>query len=159
MKLNLQCGTNLRNGWINVNSHPINIEQTTEEVKFHIGDYRNLDSLVEDNSVEEIVFSQPMNVVKANEVIPILSNWRKKLKISSKLTISIFDTRRVARALYMSDISLADAHIYLLGANNEFQSIVDTNIERTVLEQCGFVIDSINIDGLISTITSVKSNA
>jgi hypothetical protein len=83
-------------GYLNVNSCSIDIhENVTKDTLFAIGNFRNIGPIVKDQKFEEIIFSQPLNVLTPPELLDILTDWRKYLTDDGVLKVQFIDIKRV----------------------------------------------------------------
>lgn len=158
MKINLECGNNWRNGYLNISSWiPSDIpEDLPEETAIISGQSGNLDPVVEDNSAQEIVFNPPFNIVKPNDILDVLQHWQKKLKDGGILKIYFIDIRLSSRFIYSGELKLQDVHNIIFGANKEYESVIETEIMREVLSAIKFKILSISHKQFFVTIEAQK---
>lgn len=153
MKINLECGNDLRNGYLNIHSSPV---PETEGFEFRVGDYRNLDGVVEDEHADEIVATNLMNKMPPEVSVHTLIHWKEKLKIGGVLKLVAIDIRQVCREGHVGSMSLLDLHQHLFGPNHEFVSLCDTDILRNTLQQHGFKIKSITHGNCSVSIEAIK---
>ncbi|TXT66107.1 MAG: hypothetical protein BAJALOKI3v1_50107 [Promethearchaeota archaeon] len=145
MKLNLQCGEDLRNGYKNINFGPIQGSNNHPGIDFIVGDFRNLSSVISDDSCEEINFVPVFNIVNPNEVIHVLRHWRDKLSNRGVLKIHMVDIRLLSGLIYDGDIELNQIHKLIFGSQQPHQNVMDLKNIKQALESNGYQIESINI--------------
>jgi len=78
MKINLQCGNNLKEGWVNIDSNPsqINLKDNFEIIPAL---FNNLDGIIQEKSCEHINFEPPLNVLGIDSFIITVNHWSSKL--------------------------------------------------------------------------------
>jgi hypothetical protein len=157
MKLNLECGTNIRNGYENINFGVVPLNSISEGSRFVVGNYRNLDPIVDDGSCEEIVFNPPLNVLSPNEIVNVLNHWSRKLTGGGKLVVTFYDIRRIGRAAHSSELSLEDIHGMTLGNRNELKTVMDTAVIKLVASASGLLIESISPKQFTVTVELIKN--
>lgn len=158
MKLNLECGNDIRGGYININLGVVDIKELPDNARFVVGNFRNLDPMIKDDSVEEIIFAPPLNMIGPVESIQVLEHWKKKLQKNGKLVVKFFDARRIGRSLHTGDLSLQDAHYMLFGQRGEFQTLVDTDILRNVAKALNLFVEYITHSEFFVTMTLSKND-
>ncbi len=146
----------IRNGYINVNNMPVPIDHMAENTKLVAGDYKNLDPIFQDDSLEEIIFNPPLSVVTPNQLPDLLTHWHKKLKHGGILKIHTIDIRKVGRAAHSGNIGLQDIHNLILGENYEYKSVIDTSILRGLILRLGYKIETITPIDFISIFEVIK---
>ncbi len=157
MKLNLQCGLDIRNGYVNVNYGPVQLDEMAENTNVVVGDFRNLDPIVDDGVVEEIIFNPPLGVIAPNDLPDIINHWRKKLKDKGVLKIHAIDIRKVGRAAHSAEVSLQDIHNLIFGPNYEYRTVIDTFVLRGLLSKLGFKVETITTADFVSAFEVVKN--
>lgn len=157
MKLNLECGSQLLNGYINTSSVPIpNLDKVPEETQFCISRYNNLDAIAENGSVDEIIFGQPINVINPNDIVDVLRHWWTKLTSGGKLTLQLLDIRRIGKESHRGSLNLQDIHSLVYGPNYTYKLITDTDIIKQILLDIGFKIMFVSIDNFTTVVEAVK---
>lgn len=142
MKLNLECGNLLRSGYVNVNSCSVSLdENTTEDMPFVLGNFKNLKPIFPSEKFEEIIFNLPLNIFTPSELISIVEHWKEFLETNGILKIFFIDARRVARATQIESISLQESHDLTYGQNYEYKSLMDASIFKNVAKALKFDIE------------------
>jgi hypothetical protein len=159
MKLNLECHNDLRNGYINIIKHPNLQSKPHDGINITVGDFKNLDQIIDDNSVEEIIFSPLMNVITPNEIPKVLHHWKNKLVVGGVVKISFVDVRRVGQAAHLGQLSLENIHYLILGQQNEFRTVLDIATAKVALNTVNLVPQIINPTDFIVSIEAEKTNA
>lgn len=152
MKLNLECGNDVRNGYMNINSEAIH----GVEEDLIVADFRNLDTFVEDESVEEIISNDAVTKLHPAETLRVIEHWSNKLKKGGILEMTYADARSVAREAHIYNISLEEMHSYLLGPSNEKKGLIDVDTCKKLVQSFGLVIDQISYNGCIVHIRVIK---
>lgn len=155
-KINLHCGADIRNGWINVDTKIPDHSNFSQDERFAIGDYSTLDTLVEDNSLSEIVLSQPINIISPVTMIEFLATANKKLKTGGKLTIWFIDIRTVGLNIYNGKLDLEQAHMLLFGRNYELKNIMTIGVITSAANYAGFKVDIISPNEYFVTLELIK---
>lgn len=152
MKLNLECGTDLRNGYLNIHSVtvPLN-ENVTKDTQFVVGYYNQLEPILKGQKVEEIVFNPPMNIFSPENLIGILQYWQQFLTENGIIHIFFIDIRRVARATQLELIPIQETHQLLFGPDYMHKSVIDSNTFKAMVKAIGFDIDSMSIKDFFAT--------
>lgn len=143
MRVNLECGNDIRMGYCNVNNMPVDPKLINDE-KFVLGNYKNLDELFDDNTVDEIIFNPKLNVVEPEAFVPTIEGWKKKLKIGGRLIIGFTDIRLLSREIHRGNIDLQGVHNLIFGDNNEYKNVMDLGVCQAVMTDLGFSIDIIS---------------
>jgi len=132
MKLNIESNDYFLNGYKTIVS---NISSDVPEgIEVVYADFTNLDPLCKDGTVEEIIFNPPMNVLDRDLIVKCLEHWTTKLVKGGILKISFLDIRQIARAIYLGDISLAEAHCLTIGKNNELRTVSDYESVKNIFK-------------------------
>src|SRR3712207_4192008 len=106
MKINLECGNDIRNGYVNVTSWPLQElpDDLPDNTNIVVGNPLNLDPVFENDSAEEIVFSRLFNVIHPNHIIPALEHWHDKLAKDGLLKLSFVDIRLVSKFIHSGQL-------------------------------------------------------
>lgn len=147
IRLNLACGRDYRDGYINIDNQSMFHGDMKVDV---VGDVFTLDW--EDNTVDEIVLSHFMMYVDTFEAQELFSKWNKWLKTGGTLEIETGDLKKIAKTvLNTSDeaiINGTNGVMQLFGwdttKGHKWAWCADTIVP--VLERNGFSIISV-IDG------------
>lgn len=156
MKLNLECGNDIRNGYINISFNIGDVSNVPENTKIIPGNFRNLDPLIEDESVEEIVFNPTLNTISPKEIVGILTHWSTKLRPSGTLLVKFYDVRRIGQSAHYGTLSLQELHGLLLGHNYENKTVMDVAVVKTVADVTGYDIESISPTEYLVTVELKK---
>ncbi len=157
MKANLQCGNDIRNGYVNVNYGPVSLDEMSENSKIVMGDFKNLDPIFENESLDEVLFNPSVSVIMPDHLPDVIAHWRNKLKNKGVLKIHTIDIRKVGRAAHTGELGLQDLHMLILGNNYEYKTIIDTAVLVTLVKKLGFDVDMISSTDFVSTIEAVKN--
>lgn len=155
MKLNLGCGNDLRNGYVNIDITPIN------NIDRQI-DVRNLDDVCNDESVDEILASNILNMIPFREVISVLQHWTDKLKPGGSLTIVVPDIVELSKALLNGQLK-SDHFILQTYGNQEHEhdfnkTSFDTVLVESILEKVKLQVTSKRIVNATIVMTAEKPN-
>ena len=131
-------------GYKNIVSVPPVPEAMLEGAEICIGFYHNLDPVVNDDEAEEIVFSQPLNVLQPESLIQCLDHWYKKLKDDGVLKFYFLDIVRVSRAINNGEINHQDMHYAIFGKDYIYRSVLDVQSVTKGLEHVNYKIDTMS---------------
>jgi hypothetical protein len=161
MKLNLECGNGLRNGYVNVSGRPIPDppEDLPENTYIAFGKFYDLDPLAKDNTVNEIVFNPPLNVLPPETITEVLDHWNKKLTKNGVLRFSFIDFYLLARKFEAGDIDLQNGHMVVFGQNYSNKSLLDTSLIKTALPSLSYKVDFISTKDMFVIIEASKTDA
>lgn len=94
MRLNLGCGTDIRDNYINIDIDDIKND------KIQHADIRNLNMLnIQDGSVEEILVVNVVEYIKFQEVPHIVRHWVDKLQSKGEIYIESLDANFLGLSL------------------------------------------------------------
>lgn len=160
-KVNLSLGNDIRNGYVNVVKHPIfeKIEPLPDSGSVVIGDPFNLNPLFEDNSLDEIIFCQPMNVIDSTSLVKTLLHWYSKLKSGGILKCFAIDIRPLAKALSDGSLSLQEGHGYIFGPANQYKCLMDSESLKFIIANLGLSIETVSLRECFVNIEAVKIEA
>ncbi len=160
MKVNLECGTDIRNSCLNISSWPSvqQVKDLPEDTQFVVGRYNNLNPILENGSVEEINFAPALNVLTPDTLVACLDHWKNKLSVGGKLTLSFIDINRVARAITMGEVDIQQADQLLFGPQHAFKSLIELNVLKSVLAHLNLKVEYIDLKQFFATIEVVKQN-
>jgi len=153
MKINLECGQDIRQGFVNVNSVPV---ENPHNYDFRVGDPRNLDEIVEDGKAEQIVANELLTRFHPSEVVSVVQRWIQKLQKGGKLIVTFVDFRLVAQEIYLNNLSIENIHVLIYGQNNEKQSICDVDTAKILVEKLGMNVEHVSIKDTVVYVEAVK---
>lgn len=156
MKINLEFNNNPLNGYVNISSKSIDVAKTTENAQIVPGVYFNLDPIIKDESVEEIIFNPPLNLLDPMKTIEILLHWHKKLRKNGVLKIFFVDIKQLAANIHQGLLPLVDIHHLIFGSQNEYKSILDISSFREAMKVCKFQIEFISPKDNIVFVEAIK---
>lgn len=157
MKLNLGCNGNFRNGYVNVLFAPINIpSDLPKETQVVMGQISNLRDIAGEESVEEILFSPPINTIDPVHMVQIVDHWKDVVMDGGRIKFSYFDIRKIGYYAYAGRMSLEDIHGAVYGGNYELKSVMDQESLRAMLESLGLKLVSMVPNGFMSNVEVVK---
>ncbi len=157
LRLNLDCGENVRNDCVNVISSPISFKNTNETSKVVISDPKDLNALAEDSTIDEIIYYPPLNKLRPNDIVKTLHHWWKKLKPNGELKLMFIDIRKLSRIVHMGNIPLQDIHNAIYGENGELNSIIDSSVTEVAAKEIGFTIKTIVPQDIVITMELIKN--
>ena len=147
MKLNLGCGPDIKEGYLNIDTCPIN----DDVLKQDIG---NLEFA--ENSVDEIYAKDIIEHMSLSDFEKSVKNWSKICKTGAKLFIQTICWDSIIRAYYANVWSL-ETVIYMLFAGKNWvdgierqedfhKSVYSDSLIRRILEENNFSIEKIEFD-------------
>lgn len=157
-KVNL-CGNSPEylNGYLNiVDSLQVDPNSLSENTSIVAGRYSNLDPVLEDDSVDELLLSLPLNILMPDKLLEILTMWKKKLKQGGTLKVWYYDIRRLALEAVKGSMSLEELHNYLIGANKELNCLLDSATMKIVMNSLGFKINILSLSDLIGSLEAIN---
>lgn len=156
MKVNLYG--DIRNGYLNiVNQLPDSFGELPDDTSIVVGDAGQLDPILENNSVEQMLFSVPLNVLYPAHIVPILQHWREKLQTNGTLIATYVDIRRLGKFIHSGELSLQQIDGMIYGPNHNYHSLVDTNVLDSVLRGIGYSIQMISPKDFFVTVEATKN--
>jgi predicted SAM-dependent methyltransferase len=134
MKLHLGCGRkNLGKEWIHIDISP------HDHIDHQI-DIRKLDPIPTE-SVDEIYACHVLEHFPRKEIVPILSEWNRTLKINGRLRIAVPDFENICK-LYVSGLPIEKFYGLISGGQKDeydfHYHIFDEKNIKNILEQSGF---------------------
>jgi len=156
MKLNLGCGNDIRNGYINIDRLLSN--QTPPDV-YQQGDITSLDWLTENNMVEEIIALDCLEYLPINAIKQALANWAQKLTVNGILKIKVPDCHLIAKAFSQGQLSLPEYLQIMFGTQNNNDnrlSAIDTTTLLSILQEVGLTISLKRYEGVAIYVEAVK---
>ena len=132
MKLHLGCGKLNLNTYIN-----IDVLSDTCDIKL---DFTNL-TIFNSSNIEEIYISHSLEHFKRREIIPLILEWNRILKIDGVLRISVPDFEKVVK-IYLQNKNISELIGFLSGGQRDMYDIHYVNFDIHILEKllnaCGF---------------------
>lgn len=110
MKLNLQCGTDIIEGYKNLDTEP-------KHKMAEKGDFKVLD--VPDDSVEEIRATRVLRLIPLNELGSVLQNWSTKMKKGGRLYLEGVDSSSIGNVMFYDQVTMEEINIALYGTPTE----------------------------------------
>lgn len=112
MKLNLACGNDYKEGYINIDN-----QSMFPDCKVDVSaDIFTLEQ--EENSIDEILVNHFVMYTRPDELNPLLEKWYKWLKLGGKLSIETIDVKEIAKIL--NDDSRTTKDMDMFGLTNLF---------------------------------------
>jgi hypothetical protein len=111
MKLNLGCGADFREGWLNVDCRPLYPPGN----EFLCCDVQALDGHVPDGRVSRIVVKDILECLPWREVDAVLVMLGRKLRPGGTLTIRVPDGRAIAREFLHNTLNHRRSQMLLYG--------------------------------------------
>lgn len=155
MKVNIECGNNILNGFLNINSQPVKVEGLTSEAKLLFAPYHNLNPVLEDGSCDYVTISSPLNFAAPDKSVGFLATILNKMKKGAVLEFFFFDARVLGMNAYLG-MKLEDLHGYLFGGGNDLKCLLDLDTVKNVLNKLGFNILFISRDNETVSIRASK---
>ena len=132
MKLHLGCGKLRLDDFTN-----IDVSSDVADLKL---DFTDL-SIFNDGKIEEIYISHALEHFKRREIIPLILEWNRILRIDGVLRIAVPDFEKVVK-VYLENKDLSKLTGFLSGGQRDDYDIhfvnFDINILEKLLKACGF---------------------
>jgi len=154
-KIYLEPDGQYRNGYVNITSRPSD-GATHEGITVIPGRFDNLDPLVGNDTVDEIVFGQPLNILDPNTIVRLIKHWSDKLLPLGELKVFGVDARVVGKMAADNEITLGGVHALTLGDKFRFNCILDTSTLIEAVKSVGLRINSVVVDGYLVQIEASK---
>lgn len=132
MKLNLGCGADVRDNYINVDTNIAN----NDKIKY--ADIRNLNAIAGDGVVEEILAINVLECVKFSEFAHILKHWLDKIKSGGEIYIESLDSNMLGLVLLNNLVNMNDVNKMLFGDDKSKLSLHNLLTTEHQLNQNGF---------------------
>jgi len=144
MKLNIKCGTDVRNGYVNIDN------DTTVSGKVRHGGIESVDWVCEDGDAEEILAVNALRFVQTDQTDSVLQNWCAKLNAGGKITIQDTDLHLICKAFSNDQIDQAELSASLFGLqhNMPFRSGIDLRSVVSKLSSLGLKVVNKRFDGM-----------
>ena len=130
MKLNLGCGKDIRNGYLNLDIVPV---EGADPNLFRQHDITNLDDIAEDDSVEEMLMFNILQVFSHKYVLGILNHWISKLQPGGVLKIVVPDVHEQALSLTSGQVDIQHYMLSTYGTHANDYDYVKTGFDLTLL--------------------------
>ena len=132
MKLHLGCGKLKLDNFIN-----IDILSDVSDLKL---DFSNL-SIFNSSNIEEIYISHALEHFKRREIIPLILEWNRILKVDGILRIAVPDFEKVVK-IYLKNRDISELTGFLSGGQRDKYDFHYINFDIYILEKllraCGF---------------------
>jgi len=138
MKLNLKCGSNILNDYLNIDK----LDSSLPQELYKKGDYLNLDWLCQNESVEEIKSNDTICFSDLKDSINVINSWRSKLQNNGKLTFQFNDIYSLCKAFYNDQINLEELNRGIFLQSNTI-SVFDRSYIVNLLMNNGFKIEKL----------------
>jgi predicted SAM-dependent methyltransferase len=157
MKLNLGCGSDIRNGYINIDRLPPG--QVAPDV-YRQGDIQTLDWITEDGTVEEILALDCLEYLPTNVIQLALKNWASKLVSGGTMKILVPDCHAIAKSFANGQFSLAEYSQMTFGTqngNDNRMSMIDVVTLLDILESIpGLIVSTKRYEGVAIYVEVIK---
>lgn len=143
VKLNLGCGQDIRKNYLNVDLY-------IEDKNVIRGDFVNLNGFgIKDNSVDEILAVNIIQLIPMNALGKIIHHWSTKLKSDGEIFIQAPSAESIGNMLAHNQAPITEVQELIFGTppHNQFRSLYDMSFIETLLKQIGFAIVSKNLNG------------
>ncbi len=153
MKLNLNCGEDVRSGYLNID---LSARDLSSDL-YRAGDVIELDWVCDDNSADEIIATNVLETFSFNLIENMLKNWAKKLSPKGVLKISVVDLYVISRLFTEVKITIEDFIGHLWGSATPKMSGISRNKLCSMIEQkVGLKITIKRYDGISFYLEAVK---
>ncbi len=157
MKLNLGCGSDLRNGYLNLDIVLVEAEvvnkarggsspdtgQDDSEL-FRVQDITNLDDVAEDDSVEEMLLFNILQAFSFKHVYALMTHWVTKLQPGGVLKIVVPDAYERALSLMSGQIDIQNYILVTYGHHANDHDYVKTGFDLDIL--CDLLSDKLKLN-------------
>lgn len=146
MKLNLGCGKDIRNGYLNLDIVPVEAEvinkarggsspdtRQDDSELFRVQDITNLDDVAEDESVEEILALNILQIFSYKHVFGILNHWISKLQPGGVLKVVVPDIHEQALSLVSGQMDIQNYILSIYGQHQNEHDYVKTGFDIEIL--------------------------
>lgn len=141
MKLNLGCGSDLRNGYLNLDIVPV---EGADPDLFRQHDVTNLDDVAEDDSVEEMLLFNILPVFSFKHVYALMTHWISKLQPGGVLKIVVPDVYERALSLISGQIDIQNYILITYGHHANDHDYVKTAFDLNIL--CDLLADKLKLN-------------
>ena len=156
MRLNLGCGKDIRDGYVNVDRMP---QGKMSKDVYRQGDIGSLDWLTEDGIIDEIIAIDCLEYLPVNSIKQALVNWAQKLSVGGTLKILVPDCHTVAKSFAQGQFSLQEYSQIIFGiqdGNDNRLSVIDTTTLLSTLQEIGLTITLKRYEGVAIYVEAVK---
>jgi len=153
MKLNIKCGDDVRNGYVNIDN-----DTTVGGEKVRHGGIESIDWVCEDGEAEEVLAINALRFVQTDQTDIVLQNWCNKLNAGGKITIQDTDLHLISKAFANDQIDLNELSATIFGLNHSmpFRSGIDLRSVASKLSSMGLKIVSKRFDGMAFVVEAEK---
>lgn len=130
MKLNLGSGKDIRNGYINLDIVPV--EGANSDL-FRVHDITNLDDVAEDDSVEEMLLLNILQVFSFKHVHALMMHWITKMQPGGILKIVVPDVYEQALSLMSGQMDIQNYILSTYGHHANDYDYVKTGFDLNIL--------------------------
>ena len=141
MKLNLGSGKDIRNGYLNLDIVPI---EGTDSDLFRQHDVTNLDDIAEDDSVEEMLLLNILQVFSFKHVFALMTHWMTKLQPGGVLKIVVPDVYERALSLVSGQVDVQNYILTTYGHHANDHDYVKTGFDLDIL--CDLLSDKLKLN-------------
>ena len=139
MKINLECGNDVIQGYKNLDENPIN--KLCEK-----GNFRNI--AVADASADEIRVGNALCKIHMSEIPGIVAHWKSKLKVGGRLYVTGFDADLLCTAASYSQIGLDEFNRIMFGEpNSPHKGVYSIATMELFVQKNGFKIIEQGLNG------------
>lgn len=152
MKLNIKCGSDVRNGYVNVDN------DTTVTGNVNHGGLESLDWVCEHGDAEEIIAVNALRFIQTDQTDAVLQNWCSKLKDEGTITIQDTDLHLASKSFSNDQIDLQEfsSMIFGLKHNMPFRSGIDMRTVVSKLKDLGLTITNKRFNGMSFLVEAKK---
>ncbi len=141
MKLNLGSGKDIRNGYLNLDIVPI---EGADPNLFRQHDVTSLDDIAEDDSVEEILLLNILQVFSFKHVFALMTHWMTKLQPGGVFKIVVPDIYERALSLMSGQIDIQNYILTTYGHHANDHDYVKTGFDLDIL--CDLLSDKLKLN-------------
>lgn len=153
MKLNIKCGNDIRNGYVNIDN-----DTTVGGNNVQHGGIESVDWICEDQQAEEIVAVNALRYIQTDQLEQALQNWCAKLGEGGKIVIQDMDLHLISKAFSNDQIDQADFSKMLFGTQPHMpcRSGIDLRSVISRLTSLGMTVTNKRFDGMSFIVEACK---